>query len=262
VLDLARGEGLECPRVVQLRSTNNTVFQLAECAIVAKVHGSEPAAARELAAGHALATLGAPIVPPAAGIGDHVRGAAGLHVTFWDYVADTETAPSSTAVATALRDLHRHVTGLPDWVADRSFEEQLTDPRQALHNPAFAPLLDPADRHLLREALDRAIDEARNGSHAVLHGSPHRMNILSIDGAPVFIDLETIQLGPIEWDLAHLEPDVAHAYQGTIDEDLLAICRTAVSAATATWCWNGLERGPDMRDHAEHHLAVVRSATI
>jgi hypothetical protein len=32
----------------------------------------------------------------------------------------------------------------------------------------------------------------------VLHGSPHRMNILARSGAPVFIDLETIQIGPIE----------------------------------------------------------------
>jgi hypothetical protein len=87
------------------------------------------------------------------------------------------------------------------------------------------------------------------------------MNILASGGAPVFIDLETIQLGPIEWDLAHLEVEVARAYPGSLDDDLLAMCRTAVSAATATWCWGGLDRGPDMRTHAEHHLAVVRSAS-
>ena len=87
------------------------------------------------------------------------------------------------------------------------------------------------------------------------------MNILSMRGAPIFIDLETIQLGPIEWDLAHLEPAVADQYPGPHDEHLLATCRTAVSAATATWCWGALERGPDMRAHAEHHLAVVRATS-
>ena len=100
----------------------------------------------------------------------------------------------------------------------------------------------------------------RGTRDAVLHGSPHRMNILSMRGAPVFIDLETIQRGPIEWDLAHLEPAVADLYPGPNDEDLLATCRTVVSAATATWCWDASERGPDMRAHAEHHLAVVQAA--
>jgi hypothetical protein len=33
-----------------------------------------------------------------------------------------------------------------------------------------------------------------------------------------------------------------------------------VSAATSTWCWDGLERGSDMLRHAQHHLELVRSA--
>ena len=53
-----------------------------------------------------------------------------------------------------------------------------------------------------------------NWPRHVLHGSPHRMNILTRDGAPVFIDLETIQIGPIEWDLADLEPEVATRISG------------------------------------------------
>ena len=68
----------------------------------------------------------------------------------------------------------------------------------------------------------------------MLHGSPQRMNILTRDGAPVFIDSETIQIGPIEWDLAHLEPEVASAYPADHDDDRLRVCGTAVSAATAT----------------------------
>ena len=105
-------------------------------------------------------------------------------------------------------------------------------------------MLEPPDRRVLLNALGRAKSEARNWPRAVIHGSPHRMNILNQEGAPVFIDLETIQTGPLEWDLAHLEPEVAEAYPEDHDEDRLDVCRTAVSAATATWCWAGSTEDP------------------
>lgn len=261
MLELAQRHGLDCHHLVPLRSTNNTVFLLPECAVVAKVHDSEAAAARELAAGHALASSGAPVVAPADGIGDRVRSGAGLPVTFWDYVADTDVQPSGRAIAIALRELHRALTGLADQIGDRSVDAQLEDARRALRHPALASRLDAADRRLLEDALVRAVDEARSWPRAVIHGAPHRMNILMSEGPPVFIDLETIEMGPVEWDLAHLEVEVAQAYPEPLDDGLLAECRTAVSAATAVWCWGRVERGPDMRAHAEHHLAIVRSTT-
>jgi hypothetical protein len=260
VLEIVRAARVDCRELVPLRSTNNTLFLLDQCDVVAKVHGSEARAARELDAGHALAAVGAPIVAPAAGIGDHVHGADGVHVTFWDYVASQGDVPSA-AVATALLDLHRALVGLADWVGHRTFEEQLADAVRALANSEFAPMLEPRDRGVLMEALGRAESAARSWPTMVIHGSPHRMNILNREGAPVFIDLETIQLGPVEWDLAHLEVDVAEAYPEGYDEDRLGVCRTAVSAATATWCWGAIHRGPDMRAHAEHHLSVVRQAS-
>jgi hypothetical protein len=84
------------------------------------------------------------------------------------------------------------------------------------------------------------------------------MNILMDEGAPVFVDLETVQRGPVEWDLAHLDPEVAVRYPAPYDDHVLAACRIAVSATTSTWCWDALHRGPDMRMHAEYHLAQVQ----
>ena len=261
VLEIVRHEGLDCHDLVPLRSTNNTVFLLDRLAVVAKVHDSEAAAVQELDVGHALATAGAPVVAPASGIGERVHRAERVYVTFWDYVADaTSDGLSSTAVAVALGALHSYLAGLADVVAGRTCAEQLGDAMRALQDEAFAPLLGDADRRLLLDALGHAKSHSRDWPRHVLHGSPHRMNILTRDGAPVFIDLETIQIGPIEWDLAHLEPEVARAYPADHDDDRLRVCRTAVSAATATWCWDGLHRGPDMRTHAEHHLGVVRAA--
>lgn len=232
------------------------------CRVVAKVHASEIAAARELDAGLALAAVRAPVVAPAAGLGDRVHREASLYVTFWDYVEDTAGGgPSSRSVAVALHALHRDLLTVVESVGGRTFEEQLGDPMRALQDSTYAPLLADEDRVRLLDALVRAAREAPSWPRVPIHGSPHRMNILERAGSPVFIDLETIQLGPVEWDLAHLEPEVAAAFPGEHDDDRLGICRIAVSAATATWCWGGLDRGPDMRTHAEHHLEVVRSAS-
>jgi len=93
-----------------------------------------------------------------------------------------------------------------------------------------------------------------------LHGSPHDSNIICVDGAARFIDFETVALGPVEWDLAHLSDEVAAAFPAPVDPATLAVCRLLVSAKTAAWCWLGADRSPELRWHADHHLAAVKLA--
>jgi Ser/Thr protein kinase RdoA (MazF antagonist) len=257
VLDVARQAGIDAQELRPLRSTNNRVYWLAPTAVAAKVHRFERSAHRELVAGLALAARAAPVVPPADGLGEHVHHLHGFDVTFWRNVPPGEP-PSSTAVAAALADLHRCLAEA--FLACRhTCLDQIDGAILALDTLAFATVLDDADRRLLSDVLVHARDDLRSARWSVIHGSPHRMNILSADGAPVFIDLETIELGPVEWDLAHLEPEVAQHFPHPYDHQLLARARLAVSAATAAWCWSALDDGPDMLEHAEHHLGVVRS---
>jgi hypothetical protein len=75
---------------------------------------------------------------------------------------------------------------------------------------------------------------------------------LAIEGAPV--------VGPVEWDLAHLDAEVAAAYPHPHNPQRLARCRTIVSAQTAVWCWLGADRHPELRWHADHHLSAVKRA--
>jgi hypothetical protein len=82
-----------------------------------------------------------------------------------------------------------------------------------------------------------------------------------VDGAPRFIDFETVCQGPLEWDLAHLEAGVAAHYPPPVSEDALKACGLLVSAKTAAWCWHSIHAGPDMRFHANLHLQSVREAT-
>ena len=131
-----------------------------------------------------------------------------------------------------------------------------------LDDPEICRRVSAADRSLLRQALLEGIATrtAPNGSARVLHGSPHEFHILVMGGDAVFIDFETVELGPLEWDLAHLGDEVATLYPADPDEVLLRRCRLAISAATSTWCWKGSDRGADMRLHAVQHLEIVRRA--
>jgi Phosphotransferase enzyme family len=263
VANLARSCGLDVGHPVSLRSTNNVVVWLSPSVVVAKISKEQDRAGRELAVVRELAELAGPVVPPVdLGIEQPVI-IDEKAVTFWRYEPqDNVVEPNAAQVAECLFHLHSCLASIRDRAAFPSFRDPLMSAVGVLGHPDFAPQLVEADRALLRDTLvDGVARLARmTGKEQVIHGSPHRFNILVVDGAPQFVDFETVGLGPPEWDLAHLEPEVADLYPGEFDYQALALCRLMVSAATSTWCWEGLERGSDMQSHAQHHLEVVRSS--
>jgi hypothetical protein len=230
---------------------------------VAKISTGGGRAGDELAIARRLFDEGAPVVPPADGIGNQLHRLGDREVTFWRYASQDEvTEPSPLSIAEALWALHEGLMAIGPHGRLPTYAEPLTDAIRALDRSSFAPELNSDDRDLLRHVLrDGAATLAGAvGPQPIIHGSPHRMNIVVVEGSVRFVDFETVRRGPLEWDLAHLEPKVAEHYRGAIDVDILATCRLLVSATTSTWCWDALTRGPDMRDHAEIHLATVRSA--
>ena len=259
VANLVRDQGLEVGVPVNLRSTNNVVAWMCPSPVVTKIARDFDASTREFELATFLAAIGAPVVPPIEiGIAQPVN-VEGQWVTFWRYVADERTA-TSAQVAASLDELHAglakvpgHSTFPPCWGRLEAAVDLLDDP-ELPGEPAGD------DRVLLRRALLDGIADLASLSDPphVLHGSPHRFNILVMDGGAVFIDFETIELGPLEWDLAHLDEEVAGFYPADLDQELLRRCRIAISAATSTWCWEGVDRGADMRSHAVHHLETVR----
>jgi len=263
VADLVRSWGFDVRHPVSLRSTNNVVVWLSPSPVVAKISGEYDRAHRELAIVRELVALAAPVVPPfEKGIEQPVR-LNGRAVTFWRYEAqNTVMESNANQIAEHLFRLHSCLASLQDCADLPLFADPLMSAVRGLERPEFAPALAEADRALLRETLvDGVARLARlTGSEHVIHGSPHRFNILTVDAAPRFIDFETVEFGPVEWDLAHLEPAVADHYPGEFDDQALELCRVLVSAATSTWCWEGLVRGSDTQSHAQHHLEIVRSA--
>ena len=263
VADLVRSCGFDVHEPVSLRSTNNAVVWLSPSPVVAKISEEHDRAGRELAVVRELVQLAAPVVPPVdLGIEQPVS-IDEKAVTFWRYEPQDNVVESNAGqIAEYLFRLHSSLASMRDRAAFPAFREPLMSAVGALERPDFAPELVEVDRALLRETLVDGIARLAKitGSERVIHGSPHRFNILVVDAAPRFIDFETVELGPLEWDLAHLEPEVADLYPGEFDYQALTICRLMVSAATSTWCWEGLERGSDMQSHAQHHLDVVRSS--
>jgi hypothetical protein len=261
VIAMVRASGIPVDEPVMLRSTNNLVAWLSLSAVVAKI---APDAARdlgvELSWAHALVKVGAPVVPPAPLLGEEVYRIADRDVTFWEHAPqDTEPPLTSAALAGALGRLHAALGELAP--PRRMVVEDLETTIHALDDDCFAPGLGRTDRELLQHHM-RATVEMLGRLAVPVHGSPHESNVLSLNGAARFIDLETIALGQVEWDLAHLEPEVAVAYPTHVDTELLARCRLAVSARTAALCWHDRDRGPDMIWHARHHLDIVRRADM
>jgi hypothetical protein len=193
-----------------------------------------------------------------------VHRQGGFEITFWRYYPQpSEVTISSKHLAAALRGLHESCRQISPTMRARlpSFLEELGAVRAALADPARLISLADSDRLLLLNTVDRLAAELRATTgpmlQRVIHGSPHRFNVLVADGKPQFIDFETVCTGPVEWDLAHLEPEVGWDYGEPLNDRLARACRGMASVKTATWCWAEINRG-DLRDHAEFHLAQIR----
>lgn len=263
--DVARDLGLTVGEPVPLRSTNNAVAWLRPTSIVAKVSATRNSRLRtELEVARELCALGGPVVSPAPELPAIVHRRGGLEMTFWRYHAQVPTAePSPDRVALALRRLHAALAQLPTVVKASlpSYSEELSDARSLLADQAALPAITSADRTMLVNTFDRLqsrLDELVSVDRFVaIHGAPHSYNVLLIGGEPAFIDFETTCMGPVEWDLGHLDAQAEPLFRDLIQSELLWLCRGMASVKTATLCLADVDRG-DMREHAEWHLAHVR----
>jgi Ser/Thr protein kinase RdoA (MazF antagonist) len=255
--------GMQVDEPEFLRSTNNTVLWLRPSPVVAKI---APNGDNRLSWEHAIASslyrCGGPVVGPLEIGGLALHTSDGYEMTFWPYHPQDGSQPSSAAMADALQAMHRAVDRVAEEERLPSWDVGPQDVLSRLDDHSFASTLEEGDRRLLRSALARYPEiPSTSASTRGLHGSPHGFNVLMVEGEVRFIDLESVCLGPVEWDLAYVEPSVASLYRPGFSSHALGVARLVVSASVAAWCWEGMNRGPDMRFQAEHHLAAVRAAS-
>lgn len=255
---MARRFGLVVDQPVVLSDSNNVVVWLVPSSVVAKVGtGHHGRLAHELAVAEHLTAARAPIIPPTNEVPREVHRCGAFDLTFWEYHPRTEQDINPRRLAHALFDLH---AGLAGCVGDLpSYRAELDAVHELLTERSRVGALNEADRMLLISRLDTLLATLgqRRLDERVLHGSPHDANVIVVSGEPRFVDFESVCVGPLEWDLAHLGADVASAYRGAWDAETLRLCRGLASVKTAAWCWGKVDH-PGMRWHAEHHLALVR----
>ena len=256
--------GIDVDDLLPLRSTNNVVFRLLPSPVVVKMSDRPSNLLEwELTVGAALFAEGAPVMGPSERVEPVVHRLDGWDMTFWNYCPSGDDAPSPRAIANALAQFH----SVLDQVIDRysltptSWKNIPIAVAANLRDDSYASGLRPADRALLLEALAMIFEvEPSSASVGGLHGSPHGFNVVTANGEPKLIDFETVCTGPREWDLSHLDPLAVESFPAPCDPDGLKAARVVVSAMTSALCWESIDRGEDMRVHAEHHLAVVKEA--
>jgi hypothetical protein len=179
----------------------------------------------------------------------------GFEVTLWTYYEPVAPEVCAAGYADALQRLHRAMRMID--VPVPHFTERVAD---AAGHVASTPALGEADRELLSSRLrelGRAVTD-RGAPEQLLHGEPHRGNVLSTRLGPLFIDLETCCRGPVEFDLAHAPVAVSEHYPG-VDQALLRDCRGLVLAVVAKHRCDPADQFPDGQRALRDLLGALRS---
>jgi hypothetical protein len=125
----------------------------------------------------------------------------------------------------------------------------------------MTPALLGPDRDILMDTLQRFTGAVvrRGAGEQLLHGEPHPGNLLRTERGLLFVDLETMCRGPVEFDVAHAPEEVGHAYP-VADQDLLRDCRVLTLAVATTWRWDRNDELPNGRQLGMEWLSQIRAA--
>lgn len=239
-----------------LSNSNKIVVRLLPGEVLARVaFDGEHGFAGELELGRRLAALGSPVVAPT-DLTVHQRD--GFAISLWRYYEPQgDVTPAEFGAA-----LHRLHAGMREVdVPAPHFMERVEEAQAVLADRALSPEVPEADRELLVATLtERGKAASTSGAREqLLHGEPHPGNLLSTTDGPLFIDLETMCRGPVEFDLAHAPEEIAAHYPG-IDRKLLQDCRILMLAMVTAWRWDRNDQLPNGRQRAEEWTAQIRSA--
>ena len=264
-VDVARAQALEAGGARILQDWNDTIVHLAPTPLVARVRttwieGSDRSTfEREVAVAMHVAARDGPVVPPSRAVPPGPYAVDGLVVTLWEYVEQTPGDVAPQELGHALRGLHAALEDYPGQLPPLT--ERLERAQAVIDDPGAVWTLPEESRRFLSRTFRDLRDRARDFALAerVLHGGAHGGNLLSTRRGLLWIDLDTVCRGPLEWDLAHL-PHALVADFPEADVDALALYRLLVSADVAIWCWHTYGRAPEVDAAAMFHLDRLRAA--
>ncbi|SDG00012.1 Phosphotransferase enzyme family protein [Sinosporangium album] len=170
-----------------------------------------------------LADQGIPVIPPSPLVPREPVQRDGLSMTFWQFVEeDRGKEPDYVANCEFVPDLHAAMRAYPGRLSFLSAAEPqfITESLALLEK--HSDLIGPAELERARrewkvlEPLVRsrtAFEKAFPGIDLQpVHGDCPPANIFSGVDGDLYSDFELVTLGPVEWDLAALGPDLESAY--------------------------------------------------
>lgn len=180
-----------------------------------------------------------PVIPPSPLVPAEPVQREGFSMTFWQYVEENrDKEPDYAANSEIVADLHTAMRGYPGELSFMSAADPqfLTESLAQLEN--HPGLISPADldrAHREWRVLEpfvrsrAAFEEAFPGVDIQpIHGDSPPANVFaSVDG-DLYSDFELVTLGPVEWDLAFLGPELEAAYDLGAERNGLRPLRTDV----------------------------------
>ncbi|GAA3788505.1 phosphotransferase family protein [Streptomyces phyllanthi] len=192
-----------------------------------------------------LADQGTPVIAPSPLVPREPVQRDGFSMTFWPFVEeDRDKEPDYMANSESVADLHAAMRAYPGRLSFLSAAEPrfITESLAVLEERA--DLIGPADLdHARREwQVLEPLVRSRTAFEAAfpgidlqpIHGDSPPANIFSGVEGDLYADFELVTLGPVEWDLAALGPDLESAYNRgarrngmrPLNEDVLGFVNT------------------------------------
>ena len=261
----AEKAALGATRPELLKLAHHTTVLLSPTTIVARVQqvdrsgGRGDGIARELAIASHLASRGGPTVRPASSVDPGPYFENGCAISLWQFVAGrrAETKSDTRLAANSLREVHDALTGialpLPSFtIAFESCEAILGS------SPAPA-MLNSSDRVFLQNLYAELRTELSRYEMEIqpLHGDAHLGNVLIGASGAIWMDLDDVCVGPVEWDVASLPRDAWSEFPG-IDRELVTLLANLRSLCVSVWCWADFERSEETAEAAMHHLRTLK----
>lgn len=265
--------GLDPAGARLIRFVNNAVFRLREHDVVVRIVLAPSLVHRAghvVDAAHWLAEHDVPAVRLLSGVQQPVR-VGGHTATLWELVPE-RAEPTAADLGVLLRRLHELPAppSLPCWRPMQDVRRKCGDAEE----------LDPADRDFLAEYCDRIERRLANLRPelpwSVVHGDAHLGNVISGPDGPVLCDLDSLSVGPPEWDLTplavgHLRmghpPERYAELVGSYGRDVTAwsdfgLLRELRELKIATSGLPILRSNPGIRDQLHRRLRTIRDGDL
>ena len=254
--ETAASLGLRVSDPIVVHNSDRIALRLLPCDVLVRI---APASWRtgmqfEAAVAERLAGIGSPVgeLDPRVEHDVHLRD--DFAMTFWTYYEAVDHKPlrehlgMSTSIepvdyANALAQLHADLRRI-DLTAPHVME-RVTGWLQGVEDPEMTPELPDRDRDLLSGTLRNvgAAIRSEDSADQLLHGEPHPGNVLDTEQGPIWIDVGTLQRGPIEYDLAYVPADVVQHYPAA-NLSLVQRFRVLMWAGIASMRWGRHDQYP------------------